>query len=245
MRAPISTGSTGTKQLAPEGTHVARCYQIIDKGTTFDEKWQNKKRKVQFVFELPNELTTFSPEKGEQPFMAKTIMNLSMSDKSIMRKFIESWLGKKMTDKQAADLDLFKLAGMPCMLNLAHNTLADGRTFVNIMSISPMPKGMSCPEQINPTLCYDTTDHDEEVYNKLPEFMQDDIAKCDEWAARLSANQSKLTPAQEYGTGLANNIVPAEVPKVGKPYVAQSTLADTTSDLDDLFGASDSTGLPF
>lgn len=246
MKAPISTGSTGTKQLAPEGTHVARCYQIIDKGTTFDEKWQNKKRKVQFVFELPNELTTFSPEKGEQPFMAKTIMNLSMSDKSIMRKFIESWLGKKMTDKQASDLDLFKLAGMPCMLNLGHNTLADGRTFVNIMSIAPMPKGMACPDQINETICYDTTDHNEEVFNKLPQFLQDDIVKSDEWAARLaSENKPKVSVAQEYGTGFATNIVPAEVPKGGKPYVSKSTLDDSATDLDDLFGSSNDTGLPF
>lgn len=246
MKAPMSAGGTGTKQLAPKGTHVARCYQIIDKGTTFDEKWQKEKRKVQFVFELPNELTTFSPEKGEQPFMAKTIMNLSMSDKSIMRKFVESWLGKKLTDKQAGDMDLFKLIGLPCMLNLAHNTLADGRTFVNIMSISPMPKGMSCPEPINEPLCYDSTEHNEDVYNKLPDFMQDDIAKCHEWAARLAAaNSSKESISQQYGTGFATNIVPAEDPKGGKAYVSKSTIDEDASDLDDLFGPSNSTKPPF
>jgi hypothetical protein len=244
MKAPVSTGGTGTKQLAPEGTHVARCIQIIDKGTTFDQKWQNRKRKVQFVFELPNELTVFAEDKGEQPFIAKTIMNLSMGEKAIMRKFIEAWLGKKMTDKQASDLDLFKLISKPAMINLSHNTLADGRTFVNIMSISPLPKGMECPEQINEALCYDTTEHDQEVFDKLPSFIQEDICKSDEWAARLNA-ANKVSPAQHYGTGLATNVVPAEVPKVGSPYVSKSTLNQDASDLDDLFGTSDSTGLPF
>ena len=244
MKAPVSTGGTGTKQLAPEGTHVARCIQIIDKGTTFDQKWQNRKRKVQFVFELPNELTVFAEEKGEQPFIAKTIMNLSMGEKAIMRKFIEAWLGKKMTDKQASDLDLFKLISKPAMINLSHNTLADGRTFVNIMSISPLPKGMGCPEQINEALCYDTTEHDEEVFNKLPSFIQEDICKSDEWAARLNA-ANKVSPAQHYGTGQANNVVPAEVPKVGNPYVSKSTIDDLSSDLDDLCGPSTSTKDPF
>jgi hypothetical protein len=114
------------------------------------------------------------------------------------------------------------------------------------MSIAPMPKGMSCPDQINETLCYDTTDHNEEVFNKLPQFLQDDIVKSDEWAARLAAeNKPKVSVAQEYGTGFATNIVPAEVPKGGKPYVSKSTLDNDASDLDDLFGSSDSTGLPF
>ena len=244
MKAPISTGGTGTKQLAPEGTHVARCIQIIDKGTTFDQKWQNRKRKVQFVFELPNELTVFAEEKGEQPFIAKTIMNLSMGEKAIMRKFIEAWIGKKMTDKQASDLDLFKLISKPAMINLSHNTLADGRTFVNIMSISPLPKGMECPEQINEALCYDTTEHDQEVFDKLPSFIQEDICKSDEWAARLNA-ANKVSPAQHYGTGLATNVVPAEVPKVGSPYVSKSTIDDLSSDLDDLFGPPTSTKTPF
>ena len=244
MKAPISTGGTGTKQLAPEGTHVARCIQIIDKGTTFDQKWQNRKRKVQFVFELPNELTVFAEDKGEQPFIAKTIMNLSMGEKAIMRKFIEAWLGKKMTDKQASDLDLFKLISKPAMVNLSHNTLADGRTFVNIMSISPLPKGMECPEQINEALCYDTTEHDQEVFDKLPSFIQEDICKSDEWAARLNA-ATNVSAAQHYGTGLATNVVPAEVPKVGSPYVSKSTIDDLSSDLDDLFGPPTSTKTPF
>jgi hypothetical protein len=149
-----------------------------------------------------------------------------------------------MTDKQASDLDLFKLISKPAMLNLSHNTLADGRTFVNIMSISPLPKGMECPEQINEALCYDTTEHDQEVFDKLPSFIQEDICKSDEWAARLNA-ANKVSPAQHYGTGLATNVVPAEVPKVGSPYVSKSTIDDLSSDLDDLFGPPTSTKAPF
>jgi hypothetical protein len=214
MKAPINSGSSASKQLAPEGTHIGRCYQIIDKGTTFDEKWQNRKRKIQFMFELPMELAVFNEEKGEQPFYVKTVFNLSMGEKSSLRKFIESWFGKKMTDKQAADFDIFNLISMPCMLNIVHNGKED-RTYANIMSIAPMPKGMQCPPAINTAMCYDTTEHDDMVFSLLPDFMQEDIKKSDEWLQRISQESTKWTQPQQ-----------------------ASPFDDGADDLDDLFNTS-------
>lgn len=220
MKAPVNSGNGGSRQIAPEGAHVARCYQIIDKGTTFDEKWGNKKRKVQFLFELPLETAIFSEDKGEQPFYVKTIFNLSMGEKASLRKFVESWVGKKMTDAQAADFDIIKLLGHPGMVNIAHNG-KDDRTYANIMSISPLPKGMACPPAINELIAYDTTEHNDAVFNKLPEFLQEDIRKSDEWIARTSAKAAVPAPTWQ----------------------ATTTSADEP-DLDSLF-ANDSTGLPF
>lgn len=220
MKAPVNSGNGGSRQIAPEGAHVARCYQIIDKGTTFDEKWGNKKRKVQFLFELPLETAIFSEDKGEQPFYVKTIFNLSMGEKASLRKFVESWVGKKMTDAQAADFDIIKLLGHPGMVNIAHNG-NDDRTYANIMSISPLPKGMACPPAINELIAYDTTEHNDAVFNKLPEFLQEDIRKSDEWIARTTAKAAVPAPTWQ----------------------ATTTSADEP-DLDSLF-ANDSTGLPF
>jgi hypothetical protein len=219
MKAPVNSGGSGIRQIAPEGAHIARCIQIIDKGTTFDEKWGNKKRKVQFVFELPNELAVFKEENGEQPFIVKTIFNLNMGEKSSLRKFIESWAGKKMSDAQAGDFEIFKLLGVPAMLNVAHNGKED-RTYANIMSVSPLPKGMQCPAQINELLCYDTTDHNAEVFGKLPEFLQEDIRKSDEWIARTSK------PA----------------PAVVAPAYQSST---TEAVVDDFFSSSNESDLPW
>ena len=203
MKAPVNSGNGGSRQIAPEGAHVARCYQIIDKGTTFDEKWGNKKRKVQFLFELPLETAVFSEDKGEQPFYVKTVFNLSMGEKASLRKFVESWVGKKMTDAQAADFDIIKLLGHPGMVNIAHNG-KDDRTYANIMSISPLPKGMGCPPAINELLAYDTTEHNDAVFNKLPEFLQDDIRKSDEWIARTSAKAAVPAPTWQATTTSAD-----------------------------------------
>jgi hypothetical protein len=196
MKAPVNSGGSQTRQIAPEGAYPARCYQIIDKGTTFDEKWGNKKRKVQFLFELPTETAVFSEDKGEQPFYVKTVFNLTMGEKASLRKFIESWIGKKLTDAQAADFDITKLLGHPGMVNIAHNGKED-RTYANIMSISPLPKGLACPPAINELLTYDTTEHNAEVFAKLPEFLQEDIRKSDEWIARTTAKPAVPAPTWE------------------------------------------------
>jgi hypothetical protein len=199
MKAPVNSGGSQTRQIAPEGAYPARCYQIIDKGTTFDEKWGNKKRKVQFLFELPTETAVFSEDKGEQPFYVKTVFNLTMGEKASLRKFIESWIGKKLTDAQAGDFDITKLLGHPGMINIAHNGKED-RTYANIMSISPLPKGLACPPAINELLSYDTTEHNEEVFNKLPDFLKEDIRKSDEWIARTTAKPTVAAPTWEAST---------------------------------------------
>jgi hypothetical protein len=196
MKAPVNSGGSQTRQIAPEGAYPARCYQIIDKGTTFDEKWGNKKRKVQFLFELPTETAVFSEDKGEQPFYVKGVFNLTMGEKASLRKFIESWIGKKLTDAQAADFDITKLLGHPGMINIAHNGKED-RVYANIMGISPLPKGFACPPAINELLAYDTTEHNAEVFAKLPEFLQEDIRKSDEWIARTTAKPAVPAPTWE------------------------------------------------
>jgi hypothetical protein len=196
MKAPVNSGGSQTRQIAPEGAYPARCYQIIDKGTTFDEKWGNKKRKVQLLFELPSETAVFSEDKGEQPFYVKGVFNLTMGEKASLRKFIESWIGKKLTDAQAADFDITKLLGHPGMINIAHNGKED-RVYANIMGISPLPKGFACPPAINELLAYDTTEHNAEVFAKLPEFLQEDIRKSDEWIARTTAKPAVPAPTWE------------------------------------------------
>jgi hypothetical protein len=119
-----------------------------------------------------------------------------MGEKASLRKFIESWIGKKLTDAQAADFDITKLLGHPGMVNIAHNGKED-RTYANIMSISPLPKGFACPPAINELLTYDTTEHNAEVFAKLPEFLQEDIRKSDEWIARTTAKPAVQAPTWE------------------------------------------------
>lgn len=184
LKAP--SGNNTSRQIAPEGAYPARCYQIIDLGTTMQTgQFPGKKRKVQFIFELPTETYEFEKGEGLKPFYARSIYNLSMNEKAVLRRDIEAWAGKKMSNEIAGEFDIFTLLGRPCIVNITHIEKGDA-TYANIIGMSPLPKGMVCPPAFNNALCYNTEEHDEAVFSQLPEFIQDKIKMSDEWIARVS-----------------------------------------------------------
>jgi hypothetical protein len=184
LKAP--SGNNSSRQIAPEGAYPARCYQIIDLGTTMQTgQFPGKKRKVQFIFELPTETYEFEKGEGLKPFYARSIYNLSMNEKAVLRRDIEAWAGKKMSNEIAGEFDIFTLLGRPCIVNITHIEKGDA-TYANIIGMSPLPKGMVCPPAFNNALCYNTEEHDETVFSQLPEFIQDKIKMSDEWIARIS-----------------------------------------------------------
>ena len=184
LKAP--SGNNTSRQIAPEGAYPARCYQIIDLGTTMQTgQFPGKKRKVQFIFELPTETYEFEKGEGLKPFYARSIYNLSMNEKAVLRRDIESWAGKKMSNEIAGNFDIFTLLGRPCIVNITHIEKGDA-TYANIIGMSPLPKGMVCPPAFNNALCYNTEEHDEAVFSQLPEFIQDKIKMSDEWIARVT-----------------------------------------------------------
>ena len=184
LTAPV--GNNTSRQIAPEGAFPARCYQIVDLGTTMQTgQYPGKKRKVQLIFELPTELCEFEKGEGLKPFYARAIYNLSMNSKSVLRRDIESWAGKKMPDEVAGTFDIFSLLGKACLLNITHVEKGDAK-YANIIGISPLPKGLVCPPAFNEQLTYNTQDHDEVTFLKLPDFIQDKIKISDEYIARIS-----------------------------------------------------------
>jgi hypothetical protein len=188
LTAPI--GGSSNRQIAPEGSYPARCYQIIDLGTTEQGgNFPGKKRKVQFLFELPTELAVFDEAKGSQPYYVRSIYTLSMNEKALLRRDLSAWLGKKLSDAEAAKLDIFKMLGKTCMVNIAHVTKGEN-TYANIISFAPLMKGYECPAAINEAFTYTPTAHDQEVFSKLPEFIQDKIKESDEYIA-MSRNEQR------------------------------------------------------
>jgi len=92
------------------------------------------------------------------------------------------------------------LLGAPCTLTIVH-TEKDGKTYSNISSVAPVMKSMTCPDQINPNniLSYDAFDW--EIYNSLPEFLQNQMAATPEYGRLQSAmatqNRVAVIPQSE------------------------------------------------
>lgn len=183
----------------PAGNHVAICNAVIDLGMQpGSAMYPAPKRQVYVRFELPDERTEYKKdgETIEGPMSIGTTMTASMNEKATLRKFIESWFGKKFpNDDQAADCDLSKVLGKRCLLNVAHKEKG-GKTYANIVTATPIPKGMPATStQTNESLYYSLDDPASfTAYPKLPEWLRKKIDM------RLDAQVEKkrepeLTPA--------------------------------------------------
>lgn len=183
----IIASNNGTKrELIPAGNYVARCYQMIYIGEVMESFMGEGKllRKVRIGWELPTELKVFNEDKGEQPRVISKEYTLSLNEKANLRKILASWRGKDFTEAEAKAFDISVLVGKPCMLNIIHkHGVADpSKIFEEIGSISPMPKGMTCPAQINPSFVLDYDNFDEEKFNSLPDFIKDKMKSSLEYA---------------------------------------------------------------
>jgi len=162
-------------ELTPAGNHIARCYSMVEIGTVKEEfKGEVKNlHKVRITWELPLELRTFNPDKGEQPFSISKEYTLSMHEKAVLRKDLSSWRGKPFSEDEAKAFDITKLLGIPCMLNVVHIVSSkSGNAYANVAAITPMPKGTQCPPQINDNFEFNYSDFEDTKFQSLPEYLR-------------------------------------------------------------------------
>ena len=189
--AIIAKNTGSARELIPAGTYAARCYQMIEIGTVQETILGTEKilTRVRIGWELPTERRVFKEENGEQPFVVSKEFTLSMNEKSTLRKFLESWRGKGFSDDEAKAFDITKLLGVPCMMNIIHKKSKDGqKTYEEIASVMPMPKGMICPDQETKTLLLSYDSFDWNVFNNLPDFIKDKMKGSVEFAAMQQPN---------------------------------------------------------
>lgn len=192
---PKTGGSSAPKQVTPAGSHVSRCYGMIEVGTV-EQVYQGETKKAHKViidFELPLETSVFREGEPEKPFVISKEYTLSFHEKSTLRAHLSSWRGKPFSDTEAANFDITKLVGVPAMVNVIHKASADGtKTYANIASISPMPKGLVCPEQVNESRVLAYSAWNQEVFMGLPEWLANKISETPEYKAKFAMpnNQS-------------------------------------------------------
>ena len=137
-------------EIAPAGNHIAILNGIVDLGIQPGRgMYPTPRREVYIRFELCNERIKFQKDGRdvEGPMSIGRTFTASMSEKANLRKFIEGWFGKKFQTDGAAEAFEFKqLLGRKCLLNVTHNERA-GKTYANIESAAPLPKGMVASQE--------------------------------------------------------------------------------------------------
>lgn len=202
--------SGGTpRELIPAGNYLARCYRMIEIGTV-EETIMGKKKvltKVRIGWELPTEKRIFNEERGEEPLVVSKEFTLSLHEKSGLRASLKSWRGKDFTEEEAKSFDITKLLGVACMINIIHKPGSTDKTklWEEIAGITPVPKGFTVPEQINPTFVLSYDEWDEEKFNSLPDFIKNKMITSMEYGAMKNPEHSDIKPAPENNTPAADD----------------------------------------
>lgn len=186
-------------KIVEAGSYTARCISVIDLWTQ-EMEWQGELkevRKIKITFELPTEKEIFNEEKGEQPFVLSREFTFSLSEKWKLRPFLENWRWKKFTDEELAGFDISKLIWVPWLISVIHSEYK-GKVYANIGSVTPLVKWMECPSQINPSILFNVYEYDQEVFDLIPEFIQNKIYKSKEmiqkfWIEELEGDEKMLT----------------------------------------------------
>jgi hypothetical protein len=81
---------------------------------------------------------------------------------------------------------LENLLDLPCQIQIVHTT-KDDKTYANITNIIAPGKGKVTKSTNEPTSLYLDETFDQEVFESLPEFMQDMISDSPEYQALMEA----------------------------------------------------------
>lgn len=202
-----------TMELIPQGVHVARCVSVIDLGTQ-KIKFKDQEKdvhQVRFEFELPNETYTFTDKETEEEKTWTRItgrnFTVSLNGKATLRKFLESWRGRKFTQEELDGFNLGKVLGKTCQLQIIHSD--DGK-YANIENALPLMKGIEVPESDREQLMFsieedekgNPTGFDQDVFDKLPEWQQEKLMESKEmrelfWIESLDDQEENMKKEAE------------------------------------------------
>ena len=175
------------------GVYMAVCIGFVDLGEQYSEKFKSYSNKGMYIWELPGE--TIEVDGEMKPRQLSKEFAISASNKSNLRKFIESWNGKSYSDEEFLEFDLFDQIGKPCQLNVVLN---ETKEYANVDNLMPIPRGFPAPTTDTKLIRWDMEIWDDSVFSELPEWIQDKIKKSSQYQKDHAPTDTvEVKPASE------------------------------------------------
>lgn len=195
---PIARENKSDYKPVPSGTHPARCFGVVALGTQVPaNQTYRPTNKVMLIWELPHEL--YEVDGKEVPMTISKRYTLSLNKKATLRKDLDSWRSKGFTEDEAKGFPVENVISAPCFLSITHNPKPPGQdgVFVNIASVTGIPKGTTVPELKHKPVHYELEMGKNAVYESLPEWIREVIGKCLEWNPTESQSVGKPAAMEE------------------------------------------------
>ena len=124
----------------------------------------NIRRQCIIAWELPTELM-LDGEKAGQPFLVSRFYTASLHEKANLRKDLEQWRTRAFTKEELNGFEAKNILGKSCMVSLG----TDDKGKVRVSGIMSVPKGMTVPVQVNPTIYFslERSEFDPKVFESL------------------------------------------------------------------------------
>ena len=189
----------------PDGQHIAKLVGIFDLGTqpvVYEGKTKMSPR-IYLQFEVYAELEdgTYAKDQDGHFFMVGIEYTASLSNRSKLLPFINSWRGKPLED-QDFPFRFSRMLGKYALLSVVNNENKDDprKKYTNIVGISGAPKKMmeGIPEGMIEPFFFDLDAEDWEVMSKffdsgrLWERIKGRIASSPEYMERMKGKKNKI-----------------------------------------------------
>ena len=165
------------------GTYLGICIGIIDIGEQYNQNFKNYADKLMLLFEISGE--TVNVDGEDKPRWLSREYTAILNEKAALYKHLVAWRSRDFTegelDTDGDGFDIESMLGQPCMLTVIVKD-GDNGAYNRIENIAALPKGVPAPTTEQELLAYDIDERDEEVFAKLPEWIQDKIKKSTQFA---------------------------------------------------------------
>lgn len=194
----------------PGGSYLGICVYSIAIGEQlceYEGKSKAYNNQVLLGFEICGQVVEIDG-KQEPRILGKTF-NIAKSKNAGLRKFINSWEARELSDDEFLDVDTNEYVGKPAMLTVVLN---DTGEYSNIANIAPLPQGLpvTIPDPISPLIRFDMSPWNQAAYDALPEWAQARIQKSTEWqkehapVTSVAPQTDQAAPAIDFAQALAN-----------------------------------------
>jgi hypothetical protein len=206
-KVAMATGNRKKQAGVEAGNYIARLVQVIDMGLQEQRPFKGEAKppahEVMFTYELCTEF--MKDEDGEDMEDKPRWISETFPFHNLKADLAKSTKRIKAIDpKLVHGGDLPEMVGLPCTVTVVNNVNKKdpSKVYVDVGNVTPPMKGILVPELKNEPRLFDLDEPDMEVFESLPEWIQEKLKGNLNYAGSplqtaLEGKPTKAAPEEE------------------------------------------------